>query len=67
MKTANALSVWLGPRFGPSADQALRLDVDLDRIEALSVEREALWSRVNAATFLSDDEKREAVGYGRRT
>jgi len=63
MKTANALSVWLGPRFGES----LRLDIDLDRIEALSSEREALWSRVNAATFLSDDEKREAVGYGRRT
>jgi HK97 family phage portal protein len=66
MKMASALSAWLGPRFGPSPDQALRLDVDLDRVEALSAEREALWARVNAASFLSDEEKREAVGYGRR-
>jgi HK97 family phage portal protein len=66
MKMAAALSAWLGPRFGPSPDQALRLDIDLDRVEALSSEREAMWARVNAASFLSDDEKREAVGYGRR-
>ncbi|MFJ5489523.1 phage portal protein, partial [Hansschlegelia beijingensis] len=26
-------------------------------------EREALWRRVTAATFLDDDEKRVAVGY----
>ena len=26
-------------------------------------ERDALWARVEAASFLSDDEKREAVGY----
>lgn len=32
----------------------------------LSTEREALWSRVGAAGFLTDDEKREAVGYGPR-
>jgi phage portal protein BeeE len=37
---------------------------DLDRIDALSDERAALWSRINAATFLTEDEKREAVGYG---
>jgi HK97 family phage portal protein len=61
-KMAAALSAWLGPRYG----EGLRLEPDLDRIEALTQEREALWARVNAATFLSDDEKREAVGYGRR-
>ena len=38
---------------------------DLDAIEALADERESLWRRVSAAPFLSDDEKREAVGYGR--
>ena len=44
----------------------LRLWYDADGIGALAPEREALWRRVNAAGFLSDEEKREAVGYGRR-
>jgi phage portal protein BeeE len=39
---------------------------DLDAIEALAGERESLWRRVGEASFLSEDEKREAVGYGRR-
>jgi HK97 family phage portal protein len=43
----------------------LELRPDLDAIPALSMEREALWSRLNAATFLTPDEKRAAVGYGR--
>ncbi len=42
----------------------LKLWYDADGIGALAPEREALWRRVNAAGFLSDDEKREAVGYG---
>ena len=42
----------------------MRLKPDLDQIEALSVEREALWQRVQAAEFLSTNEKRAAVGYG---
>jgi phage portal protein BeeE len=37
---------------------------DLDAIEALSIEREALWARLEKATFLTPDEKRAAVGYG---
>ena len=37
---------------------------DYDAIEALSSEREALWSRVDKATFLTQNEKRAAVGYG---
>ena len=59
-RTASALSGWLAPVFG----RELRLGFDIDRIEGLAAEREALWSRVNAAGFLTDDEKREAVGYG---
>jgi HK97 family phage portal protein len=43
---------------------ALQLRPDLDAIEALSTEREALWARIDAATFLTPDEKRTAVGYG---
>ncbi len=58
-RTAEALSHWLAPAFG-----GVRLVPDLDRIEALSTERAALWARVGAATFLTEDEKREAVGYG---
>ncbi|WP_137389938.1 phage portal protein [Rhodoligotrophos defluvii] len=61
-RTARALSQWLAPSFG----EDLRLWYDADQIEALATEREALWSRINAATFLSDDEKRAAVGYGPR-
>lgn len=55
---------WLGDLHGEPG--RLRLGFDADRIEGLSAEREALWSRVGAAGFLTDDEKREAVGYGPR-
>ena len=58
-RTAKELSAWLGPVFG----EELRLWFDADQIEGLSGERDALWARVGAAAFLSDDEKREAVGY----
>ena len=60
-RTGEALAHWLSPAFGA----ALTLEPDLDAIEALADERESLWRRVSAATFLSEDEKREAVGYGR--
>ncbi|ADZ71354.1 phage portal protein [Polymorphum gilvum] len=59
-RTGLALGAWLGPAHGG----ALRLEPDLDAVEALSVEREALWRRLAAADFLSRDEKRQAVGYG---
>ncbi len=62
-RTAEALSHWLAPAFGAPA--RLRLGLDLDAVEALSPEREALWARLANASFLSDEEKREAVGYGR--
>lgn len=44
----------------------LRLGFDTDQVEALSLERDALWTRLDAATFLTEDEKRAAVGYGPR-
>ena len=44
----------------------LRLGHDLDQVEALSQDREALWSRIGAARFLTDAEKRAAVGYGEK-
>lgn len=47
----------------PYEDGELRLVPDLDQVEALSLDRDALWKRVNEAGFLSADEKRQAVGY----
>jgi phage portal protein BeeE len=62
-RLAGAIGDWLGGHFG---EPALRLAYDADRIEGLSAEREARWARVGAADFLSEDEKRAAVGYGPR-
>lgn len=59
-RVADELSSWLAPAYG--AD--LRLVPDLDQVEALAVERSELWKRIGAADFLSDAEKRAAVGYG---
>ncbi len=55
-----SFSHWLQPAFGE-----FTLDYDIDRIDALASERVQEWTRVGAATFLTDDEKREAVGYGK--
>ncbi|WP_188576045.1 phage portal protein [Azorhizobium oxalatiphilum] len=59
-RVAASLSAWLGPAYGG----ALTLVPDLDQVEALATERSEMWARVGAASFLSDDEKRAAVGYG---
>ena len=48
----------------PYADGSLKLVPDLDQVEALAPDRDALWKRVNDAAFLTVDEKRAAVGYG---
>ena len=58
-RVMDALSRFVGSQF----EDGLRLDLDLDQVEALSHDRDALWTRVNAATFLTDAEKRAAVGY----
>jgi HK97 family phage portal protein len=44
----------------------LMLEPDLDRIPALWADRERLWRHVGAAGFLSDDEKRELLGWAAR-
>jgi phage portal protein BeeE len=46
------------------AATTLELRPDLDAVEALSTEREALWERVRRSDFLTINEKRAAVGYG---
>ncbi|MEY4983253.1 MAG: hypothetical protein RIR62_1519 [Pseudomonadota bacterium] len=53
-----ALSHWLGLHFGA----AVELRPDPDQIPALSAERDAAWSRVAAADFLTVAEKRAALG-----
>lgn len=62
-RTAKAVSAWLAPAWGGG----LELKPDLDAIEALSSERDQLWSRLEKASFLTLDEKRAAAGYGPMT
>ncbi len=50
------LSDWLGP---------VRIAVDTDRISELAEDRAKLWESVGAADFLSREEKREQLGFGR--
>ena len=61
-RLAGDLTAALAPYFG----EGLRLEHDTDKIEGLSQERDLLWARLTAASFLTDDEKREALGYGKR-
>lgn len=58
-KTAGALTGWLGGRF-----EGIRIEPDLDAVPALQPERDALWARLSAASFLSDDERRRMAGVG---
>ncbi len=60
--TLDALALWLSSMFGES----LLLKGDADEIPALAPRRESVWERLQKADFLSDDEKREAIGYGPR-
>lgn len=57
-RTAQSMGHWLAPAF----DEPLELGINSDHITALAIEKETLWKRVNAATFLSTDEKRQLVG-----
>lgn len=60
-RTAAALGPWLIDAAGNGGE--LALGHDLDRVPGLAAEREALWRRIGAAPFLTEAEKREAVGY----
>ncbi|CAN5415597.1 phage portal protein [soil metagenome] len=55
-----SIAQWLAPQFG----DGIRVMIDTDRIDALSADRAALWDRVSNATFLTLNERRDAVGYG---
>jgi HK97 family phage portal protein len=59
-RTLKALGGWLGPQFGGG----LELRAAVDKVDALSGDRAALWDRMQRVDFLTVDEKRAAVGYG---
>jgi HK97 family phage portal protein len=56
----DALNRWLVPMFKKSEN--LFVTYDAENISALTPRREAFWTRINNANFLSDEEKRELVG-----
>ncbi|MFA5950565.1 MAG: phage portal protein, partial [Hyphomicrobium sp.] len=58
-RTAKAFTSWLAPAYG----NTISLCPDLDQVEALTSEREALWARIDRVSFLTLNEKRQAVGY----
>jgi phage portal protein BeeE len=58
-RTAQDLTRWLGPKFG----EGLRVGYDADQVAALAIDRESTWDKLNAATFLTLNEKRIAAGY----
>ena len=58
--TADALNRWLLPMF----DDSMELSADIEGISVLALRNQAIWDRVERATFLTEDEKRAAVGYG---
>jgi HK97 family phage portal protein len=53
------LNWWLTPHFSKD----LILEYDHDAIPALTGKRELQWDKISKATFLTINEKREAVGY----
>jgi HK97 family phage portal protein len=57
-RVASALSDWLSQFTG----EDLELKPDLDQVPALAVERDAQWSRVSSADFLTNKEKRALLG-----
>ena len=54
----NALGAMLGDWLGP-----VRLAVDTDQLSELAEDRAKLWEQVGAASFLSDEEKRDMLGF----
>jgi HK97 family phage portal protein len=56
-RAARAMTGWLSAKF-PGA----RIAPDLDAVPALSAERDALWARLEGASFLSLEERRRLAG-----
>ena len=58
-RVLNGLSMMLGDWLGP-----VKLAVDTDQLSELAEDRAKLWEQVGAAAFLSEEEKREQLGFG---
>lgn len=58
-KTACDLGNWLSA----GSSEAFAVLPNTDSVDALSQDREKLWKRLGEASFLTDNEKREALGY----
>jgi phage portal protein BeeE len=50
---------WLGGRF-PGCE----VRADLEAVPALQAERDSLWARLEAASFLTEEERRRMAGVG---
>jgi HK97 family phage portal protein len=59
-RTLDTLNHWLVPMFGGDMEMV----ADTDSISALAIRNQVIWDRVERASFLTEDEKRAAVGYG---
>jgi HK97 family phage portal protein len=59
-RVSGGIAQWLQPAYA----SRITLLPDLDQIEAIAEDRAALWKRVSEAGFLTDEEKRAALGYG---
>lgn len=59
--TMDAMSIWLSHFY----EESLKLKLDTSSIPALALRTHAIWNRVQNADFLSDEEKRKAVGMER--
>lgn len=55
----DAFTHFIAKRF----DENLRFSYDVDAIAALAPRREATWRKLSDAAFLSENEKRQALGY----
>ncbi|MEN8237494.1 MAG: phage portal protein [Pseudomonadota bacterium] len=53
------LNHWLLPKF----DKDLRLECNVDSIPALAPRRENSWQRIEKSSFLTDEEKRQLLGF----
>jgi len=57
-KTVDALNNWLVPFFGSD----IRLSYDINKVSALSAKQEKIWERMQKSNFITQNEKRAAVG-----
>ena len=58
-KTACDIGNWLAFEF----DEKISVVPNLEAVDALSSDRDGLWARLGQADFLTENEKREALGY----